>query len=152
MGETEVTLTNKSKSSSYGEKGGGSTSISQQLVKKPLMLPNEFMQMRKGECIFRSSAYEGKDRTNLPWHLRRVRISKSDLKREAECEKIWEEELLPNLLARERKRRGEFDVQKIQREREELAEKLFPLPDDPKETSGKQRQNIITAGDENLDI
>ncbi len=152
LGETEVTLTNKSKSSNYGEKGGGSTSISQQLVKKPLMLPNDFMQMRKGECIFRSSAYEGKDRTNLPWHLRRVRIPKADRECEAECEKIWEEELLPNLIAREKKRRGEFDVQKIHREREELAEKLFPLPDAPKETSGNQRQNIVTTRDEDPDF
>lgn len=103
LGETEVMLSNKSKSKSFGGKGGRSESISQQIVKKPLMLPNDFTQMKKGECIFRSSAYEGKDKTNLPWHLRRVRISEFDKKRETECEKIWKEELLPNLITREKK-------------------------------------------------
>ena len=150
LGDTEVTIRNTSKS--YGRNGGGNRTISQQVVKKPLMHPNDFTQLRMGECIFRSSAYEGKDRTNLPWHLRQVRIPKFDQQREVECEKIWEEELLPNLIAREKNRRGSFDIEKILKERQELAEKMFPMPEEEEsKAKHKNNKNIITGDSEKVD-
>lgn len=151
LGDTEVIINNLSNSRSYGRNSGGNRTISQQIVKKPLMHPNDFTQLRKGECIFRSSAYEGKDRTNLPWHLRRVKISKFDQQRELECEKIWDNELLPNLTAREKKRRGTPDVEKIFRERQELAEKMFPMPEEEPKTKANNNKNIITGSNQKID-
>lgn len=154
LGDTEVEIHNSSRSRSYGGNGGGSRTISLQTLKKPLKPHHEFSQLIRGEAIFRSSAYQGKERTNLPWHLSRIRISKYDQEREAECEKLWETEMLSNLIAKEKKRRNAFSVEQILKERIELAEKMFPLPEEPESqsTNANSKRHTIIANDDKLDF
>lgn len=147
LGKKEVVIKNKSTSRSSGGNGNGGVqrSVSEQIHQVPLVDVHEFVGFRQGECIYinpESKTREFKARDNqqdksqqgrgsIPWHIRKIQVSKKDIKTEFECEELWEAQVFSKLLRREKAERGYQDLEAEVNKRLALAEQLLPLPEPP---------------------
>ena len=143
LGDTEVTIQTRSWSHSRGDNWGRNKSISEQVHKRPLLLPDDFNRFGTGECIFINPAYRNHDQANLPQHLKQIRIPKSDIQMAEACEHLWEQQVRQRLIQREQQRRPNLDIEEQLRLRFEEAERLLPLP--PDENDNAQPESA-TAG------
>jgi type IV secretion system protein VirD4 len=133
LGETEVKIKTNSVSNNWGGSGGGQRSQNEQIYQVPLMRVDRFTGFRQGECVFINGAYQNRDRGDVPWHLRQIKVSDRDKKVERECAELWRDEVLPALRNREVRSRPQLDLEREIKLRMELADKLLPLPDDEDE-------------------
>ena len=158
LGKTEVTIKNKSISRSFGSAGAVQRSVTEQIHQVPLVDVHEFLGFREGECIYinpHSKTREhnqinenNKDknkrgRGSIPWHIRRIKISKKDQKIEKECEQLWSTEVFSRLLRRSKAQRNCQNLEASVNKRLAEAERLLPLPPE----LAKPPANDIPGGD-----
>jgi len=126
LGEVEVWVKSKSLSRSGGTSGGGRSS-NEQIHKKPLISTDQILGFRQGECILKSPALQGRKRSGLPWHIKRINIPKSDQKVSDQCEAFWKVRLKSILTEREQSQRPPIDMEQALALRTQEAERLLPL-------------------------
>jgi type IV secretory pathway TraG/TraD family ATPase VirD4 len=83
LGDEEVHYRQKSRSSS---KDGGSTSSSEQDKTKKIFLPEEFLKLPAGDCIFINPAYSNDKEASIPVKLK-VEVGDGEIQRRAYGEK-----------------------------------------------------------------
>lgn len=125
LGEMEVQF--KSQSRSTG-KGGGSKSFNEQHQKRHLLEPAQFSKMQTGRCVLINPAYTRGNEGYVPLFLR-VPVPQADIDEMNWSVDKWD-------LIRRRLRAGKKQLSNEVRrqqldERLALAEKLFPIPEDP---------------------
>ena len=135
LGEVEVWVKSKSLSRSGGTSGGGRSS-NEQIHKKPLISTDEILGFRQGECILKSPALQGRRRSGLPWHIKRINIPKSDQEIAQKCEAYWQVRLKPALTEREQSQRPSIDMEQALLVRTQEADRLLPLKE-PKDSSDR---------------
>lgn len=128
LGETEIEF--KSKSRSTG-KGGGSRSISENHQKRYLLEPAQFAKMETGRAVIINPAYVRSQEAYVPL-FQTVKVPQADIDEMDWSESKWNM-IRERLIARKSaisddERRAQFE------ERRTLAEQLFPLPKQEKET------------------
>jgi type IV secretion system protein VirD4 len=125
LGEVEVWVKSKTWSRSGGT--GSGRSSNEQIHKKPLISTDQILGFRQGECILKSPALQGRKRSGLPWHIKRIRIPKTDQQRAKQCEEFWRSRLKATLTQRERDQRLSIDMEQALALRTKEAERLLPL-------------------------
>ena len=141
LGDTEVSF--KSKSRSWGGKGGTSTSRSQQYQKKPLFEPAQFAKLDTGRCVVLSPAFkDGKD-SYLPL-LEQIRVPQSNQEEQKWSESRWEAYREFLIQQRGKQLTNEEWSAKFQ-ERKYAVEQLFPegRPGTPAEASSSQNRQGV---------
>jgi type IV secretory pathway TraG/TraD family ATPase VirD4 len=133
LGEVEVWVKSKSLSRSGGTSGGGRSS-NEQIHKKPLISTDQILGFRQGECILKSPALQGRRRSGLPWHIKRINIPKTDQEIAQQCEAFWQARLKPVLTEREQSQRPPIDMEQALALRTKEAERLLPLSKEPKDS------------------
>jgi len=131
LGEEEVLL--KSKSQSTGSKGGNSKSVSDQLQKKYLLEPAQFLKLGTGRAVMISPAHVRAKEAYVPL-LQHIKVPQSDINEQNQAKDKWN--LVRQKLVAARKnfvsdeeRTHQFD------ERRALVEKLFPMPQSEQDIS-----------------
>jgi type IV secretion system protein VirD4 len=125
LGEVEVWVKSKTWSKSGGT--GGGRSSNEQIHKKPLISTDQILGFRQGECILKSPALQGRHRSGLPWHIKRIRIPKPDQQLAQQCEDFWRSQLRATLTQREQAQRPTIDMEQALLLRTQEAEELLPL-------------------------
>lgn len=132
LGETEIWLKTKSWSQQQGGRTGQSQSRSEQVHKRPLILPDEFLRFSQGGCVLRNPGYTAQRQqvkeASIPWRIRQIKISSSDQSQERKCEKIWNNTLRQRLIDLEQDRRPTMNLEEQLALRQQEAERLLPLP------------------------
>jgi type IV secretion system protein VirD4 len=123
LGEVEVWIRSKT----WSRSSSGGRSSNEQIHKKPLISTDQILGFRQGECILRSPALQGHNRSGLPWHIRRIHIPKSDQQTAKQCEDFWRKRLKSTLTQREQEQRPLIDLNQALALRTQEAEKLLPL-------------------------
>lgn len=136
IGETEVTIRNKSWSRQRGDDRGRNRTISEQTRTRPLILADDITRFDVGECIVINPAYRNQKQANLPQHVNQIRISEADQTLEKQCEQLWQDKIKSQLIQRERQRRTDLDIEAQLQLRIDEAERRLPLPPDKAEDSG----------------
>jgi type IV secretory pathway TraG/TraD family ATPase VirD4 len=123
LGEEEIKVQTKSRS--YGR--NGSTSQSEQYMKRPLLTIEQLLKFDQGECVVINPAYKGSGEASVPIRTK-VRLPESEKNDQQRSEELWS-------LAKERlEERAANRIQSHEALREALqvrraiAERLFPLP------------------------
>ena len=133
LGDFEIEY--KTKSQSRG-KGNGSRSTSDHRQKRGLFEPSQFAKLPTGRAVRISPAFKRGKEAYIPL-ITDFKLSKADLK-----EQEWSEQKWPALhqsLIESRSDSVSDEVRSRQfEERRELAEKMFPLPDDFNNSSQKK--------------
>ncbi len=127
LGEKEVIIKNKSRSSG-GSKSGKSTTISEQTVLTPIVRPDDIRGMRQGAAIYTNSQLYKGDRCNIPWIIKRIKVSRRDKRVKKRSKKIWFKTSLKTLRDREQRRRTNLDLDVELNKRLKLADEILPLP------------------------
>ncbi|WP_008315637.1 type IV secretory system conjugative DNA transfer family protein [Leptolyngbya sp. PCC 6406] len=135
IGETEITMQNKSWSRQRGGSGGRNRTISEQTRTRPLILPDEFTRFGTGECVFINPAYGNQHQANLPQHIDQITISQAEIALEQDCEDLWARKVRRSLVQREQRRRPPLDIEEQLQRRIDEAERLLPLPPDEEDWS-----------------
>lgn len=125
LGEMEVKFNSKSRSMG---KGGGSRSINEHHQKRHLLEPAQFAKMGTGRAVIINPAYTRGTEAYVPL-LQRVKVPSSDIAQMSLSESKWDfirERLIQNNSTQT------SDEERSQQflERRELAEKLFPVPNE----------------------
>lgn len=125
LGEMEVKFNSKSRSMG---KGGGSRSINEHHQKRHLLEPAQFAKMGTGRAVIINPAYTRGTEAYVPL-LQRVKVPSSDIAQMNLSESKWDfirERLIQNNSTQisDEERSQQF------LERRELAEKLFPMPNE----------------------
>lgn len=140
LGNKEIVIKNKSRSYGGG-KGGSSRSVSEQSLLVPLMNPDDILGMRLGAAIYKSPRLYKGERGNIPWKIRKVRVSLADRLSARKSKQIWLKKSVKRLEQYETKRRPYIgdDLQIELDKRLEHAEEMLPLPpeENQKETLNK---------------
>jgi type IV secretion system protein VirD4 len=123
LGEIEVWIRSKT----WSRSSSGGRSSNEQIHKKPLISTDQILGFRQGECILRSPALQGHNRSGLPWHIRRIHIPKSDQQTAKQCEDFWRKRLKSTLTQREQEQRPPIDLNQALALRTKEAERLLPL-------------------------
>lgn len=123
LGEEEVKVQTRSRS--YGR--NGSTSQSEQYMKRPLLTVEQLLKFDQGECIVINPAFKGGGEASVPIRTK-IRLPKQDETNQRRSEELWE------LVKQRLEERSADRVQDHDALREALlvrraiAERLFPLP------------------------
>lgn len=123
LGEEEIKVQTKSRS--YGR--NGSTSQSEQYMKRPLLTVEQLLKFDQGECVVINPAYKGNGEASVPIRTK-MRLPESEKNDQQRSEELWS-------LAKQRLEERAVDrIQSHEALREALqirraiAERLFPLP------------------------
>ncbi len=125
LGDQEINFQSKSKSTG---KGGGSKSLNEQNQKRSLLEPAEFLKLGTGKAVVINPAYVRKNEAYIPL-IQSMKVPVPDINEMNWAEAKWEtirqrliESNSTQVTDEERSRQFE--------ERRELAERLFPVPED----------------------
>jgi type IV secretion system protein VirD4 len=138
LGEREIWINTKNWSRNPGQSGRG-RALQEQVHLRSLITAEEFNHFRQGECLLLNPGYESRQQTSLPWHISRIAISSQDREREQKCERIWDKRLRDQIIQREQGNRPQLDLEKQLKLRQQLAERLLPLPPE----TGLKRKGIV---------
>jgi type IV secretory pathway TraG/TraD family ATPase VirD4 len=127
LGEREVRF--YTRSHSYGTQGGKSRSEQYQRV--PLLTTDQILKFDQGECVFINPGYKGGGEASIPLRLK-VRLSEQELKIQDRSVELWET-VRDRLIDRIHQQRQPLNLDQENEIRREMAERLFPLPDQPKD-------------------
>lgn len=103
----------------------------------PLMSADEIYSMVQGEAIYRGTENIEKFRDPRdrklkqrirPWHLSAIPLPSNYQNLEQQCEALYTNQVYPWLVKTSQKRTPNWDLQAEIRKREELAQRLLPLP------------------------
>jgi len=123
LGEEEVKVQTRSRS--YGR--NGSTSQSEQYMKRPLLTVEQLLKFDQGECIVINPAFKGSGEASVPIRTK-IKLPKQDEANQHRSEELWK------LVQQRLEERAADRVQDHDALREALlvrrtiAERLFPLP------------------------
>ncbi|WP_238178468.1 type IV secretory system conjugative DNA transfer family protein [Calothrix sp. 336/3] len=134
LGEMEIKFNSKSRSTG---KGGGSRSSNEHHQKRHLLEPAQFAKMGTGRAVVINPAYTRGTEAYVPL-LQAMKVPKSDINQMNWSESKWDfirEKLIESngIQISDKERSQQF------LERRELAEYLFPMPDD--------KENILSPED-----
>ena len=125
--ETEVTIRNTSWSRQRSDDRGRNRTISEQTRTQPLILSDEITRFDVGECLVINPAYHNQKQANLPQHVNQIRISKDDQTLEKQCEQLWQDRIMPQLIQWEQQRRPDLDIEAQLQLRIDETERRLPL-------------------------
>lgn len=130
LGEQEIQF--QSKSRSYGGKSGSSRSASDNRQKRHLVEPSEMLKMGTGKAVVINPAYVRAQEAYVPL-LQNIKVPQDDINEMVWAEKKWDtirQRLIDQNcdVVSDDERRRQFE------KRRQLAEKLFPLPDEEQES------------------
>ncbi len=137
LGDSEVAYTTQNVSHNFGTgAAGGSRSKNQSIQIVPLMRGEDLLKFKQS-CVFINPAVGSGQEGSVPWHIKpQIKLSLLQVKRFQENEKIWQEQIEPNLIASEFKRLkingyDELDERMVEEmaARIRLAEELLPMPE-----------------------
>ena len=131
LGEMEVKFNSKSRSSG---KGGGSQSINEQHQKRHLLEAAEFVKMGTGKAVIINPAYKRGDEAYVPI-LQKIKVPVDDIAQMNWSQSKWDF-VRQRLIQQNKDQVSEQERSEQFNQRRQLAEQLFPLPDDsPTENS-----------------
>ncbi len=134
LGEKEERIHTRSRS--HGKHY--SHSRSEQYHRIPLFSGDSINTMKEGECILLNTAYRGRGRAGVPWHIEQVKIPKQDILAQEKSTDLWETKVRSRLETRAKKSQLNLDEQQLLAEllqRAEIADWLLP---DPKEVEAEK--------------
>ena len=124
LGEKEVKYHTRSRT--HGKHG--SSSRSEHYQKVPLLTSDQILKLDQGECVFINPAYRGSGEASVPLRLK-VKISQAEDKTQARSEELWNSSLKESLSQRATSQRTLIELDQENKVRKEMAERLFPLPE-----------------------
>ena len=143
LGKKEVII--RQKSTSHNGRQGVQRSYSDRSELTPLLNKDDFTSFGEGECVYINVACKNKHRADMPQHIKRIRVPLSDQIREKQCKKIWSKKMLPKIVKRETKERGNIDLEQQIKLRIALADKLLPLPPELQSSKGSNNKTVPSS-------
>ena len=137
LGTEEVILANKSVSNKAFN-WLSQTTITEQFREVPLAKAEELVMQGLANCKFVSSAYGWGNKVGIPLNIKQIQISKQEIKEQQFNERLWYQEILPQLQAQNQQKMS--DLTKAMQTREEYAQTMFPEPPESDSDSGKKSQ------------
>ena len=135
LGQTETVVKNISRSRNFGLNGGGSRSISEQVIQHNLMSADEILNMTIGQCIYRGSEMVQKvvdprtkktKLTTRPLYPQRLPLPKNYDPIEQNCQNIFQTKLYPWFV--KRFNNPHWNAESALKFRQALANQLLPNP------------------------
>ena len=135
LGQTETVVKNISRSRNFGLNGGGSRSVSEQVIQHNLMSPDEILNMTIGQCIYRGSEMVQKvvdprtkktKLTTRPLYPQRLPLPKNYDSIEQNCQNIFQTKLYPWFV--KRFNNPHWNAESALKFRQALANQLLPNP------------------------
>lgn len=114
LGDREVVIQNVSNSKNFGNNGGGSRSINQQVSREPLIGADRINNFANGECILvHPECGTDRDGLGMPWYFPRVPLSKKYFAAESECQTLWDEKIRARMVREQKNYKDAEQKQKI---------------------------------------
>lgn len=96
LGDQEIHYKQKSRGSSGGK---ASTNVTDTERTGKLFTPDQFSKLPPGKCVLVSPGFSTKSETKIPI-LQQIPLTEKAKQRKAWCQKMWNEKVLPRLIAR----------------------------------------------------
>lgn len=108
-------------------RGRGGYNRSEQFQRVPLLTPDQILKLDQGECILINSAYKGSGEASVPLRTR-VKIPQREIRTQQRSVALWHGQVRDRLIQRATQRQPAADLNHENEVRQEIAERLFPLP------------------------
>jgi type IV secretion system protein VirD4 len=123
LGDKDVRIYTRSRSQGRY----GSNSRSEQVQRVPLLTADQILKLDQGECVFINPAYRGGGEASVPLRLK-VKLSACEQQIQQRSAELWQSEVRSQLTKRSQHHQGAIDLVQENQVRQEMAERLFPLP------------------------
>ena len=121
LGEKDVRFYTRTQ----GRQGGNSRSEHYQKV--PLLTTDQLLKLGQGECVFINPAYGGSGESSVPLRLK-VRLPRSEMAMQQRSSELWHSKVRQRLIEQAHQQQAAGDLDQENEVRQEMAQRLFPLP------------------------